>query len=778
MAKYRVSDYVYESGISNGARPGAVVTGALEGGYVYWFNEFEAPAGFITPDYSDSISPVFVPDAAVKDNEISYQNDKTPTGRMENHPEHGPGSIRYLQVMVDKVARSKEGDKDLPNTTFELWLTDSTYTQRLERVAKFTTGVDLPDGENYGEGEEYMPGRGVSESIQMHKLYKKHGDYVKYIPDESDTDKIKNGEYEAYFVLVETSWPLNTTPTSYTYPLHIVTNGENDADTQTDATLNDRYTGENAIVNTLSNQVTVSIKKIGYDLSDKANTTKPLAGAVIGVYSDEACKNEVARGTTGEDGLVYFTLDPIKTYYWKEITAPAGYEAVAPSENFFTTPNYSNSATAEQKPVVTVENVLYRKVTLIKVDSNDDPVAATFQINQNGAPVNVWLMNDAGQLVESTVDTVTTDATTGKAEFYLPTGTYTVTETHVDDVELSQAEKDYFSIINNNTTFTIAATDTEKTLPFKNPGKGGFTLTKTDDKEQPLEGVQFELYFKAFTKDDYNSATAPQPDEVTGDVAALTGVTISDSLLTTGEDGMIVFNGANSLVPGWYRLHEVEGDANENYVLAEDVVVKVTAENFGTPMGEGNTAGSTKVTVINTRKGYLNVSKAYEGVTGFETQTVTFDVYPDENCTEGSEVGSFTVTGADTDTVAEASEGIGISEDGKTLTLDSGTYYVKESTSGNWYTKYALTENAEDFTWLGGDNSAAAVVEVTPGETATVYFTNVGNIASLTFTKHGAQGDASASSPAGGRGICPLLSGGQCEALLERRVQAVGRQRR
>ena len=35
-------------------------------------------------------------------------------------------------------------------------------------------------------------------------------------------------------------------------------------------------------------QVTVSIKKIGYDLSDKANTTKPLAGAVIGVYSDEA----------------------------------------------------------------------------------------------------------------------------------------------------------------------------------------------------------------------------------------------------------------------------------------------------------------------------------------------------------------------------------------------------------------------------------------------------------------------------------------------------------
>ena len=482
-------------------------------------------------------------------------------------------------------------------------------------------------------------------------------------------------------------------------------------------------------------------------MSDKANTTKPLAGAVIGVYSDEACKNEVARGTTGEDGLVYFTLDPIKTYYWKEITAPAGYEAVAPSYNSFTTPNYSNSATAEQKPVVTVENVLYRKVTLTKVDSEGDPVAATFQINKNGAPVKVWLMND-GELVESTVDTVATGAD-GKAEFYLPTGTYTVTETHVDGKALSEAEKAYFSIINDNTTFTIAATDTAKELNFKNPGKGVLTILKTDDENVPLEDVQFELYFKAFTKDDYNSVTAPQPDAVTGDVAALTGVTISDPLLTTGEDGMIVFSGANSLVPGWYRLHEVKGDANENYVLAKDVVVKVTADNFGTPMGD-NDAGSTEVTVINTRKGYLNVSKAYENVPGFETQTVAFDVYSDENCTEGSKVGSFTVTGAGTATVAEASEGIGITNANTTLTLDSGTYYVKESTSGNWYTKYVLTKDAAAFTWLGGDNSAPAVVEVTPGNTATVYFTNVGNIAGLTFTKKGAQGDASASAPLAG----------------------------
>src|SRR5699024_5958114 len=142
---------------------------------------------------------------------------------------------RYLQVMVDKIARPEKGDDiDLPNTTFELWLTDSTYTERKVRVAKFTTGVDLP------ETEEYMPGRGVSETIQMHKLYDEYPEYVTFHKGEM-INGVQHGEYEAYFVLVETEWPANTTPQSYTYPLHIYTNKGNDAD-DTLATLDNTYT--------------------------------------------------------------------------------------------------------------------------------------------------------------------------------------------------------------------------------------------------------------------------------------------------------------------------------------------------------------------------------------------------------------------------------------------------------------------------------------------------------------------------------------------------------
>ena len=249
MAAYRVSDYVYESGVSNNAGPGMVVTGSLEGGYVYWFNEFEAPAGFVTPEWPASLSVVFVPDA-VQGNEISYEGKTSAAGSMENDPEQGPGTIRYLQVMVDKVARPKDAednskDEPLANTTFELWLTDSTYTERVARVAKFTTGVDVP------EGDDYLPGRGVSESIQMHKLHDEYPEYVIFHQGD-EIDGVQHGEYEAYFVLVETQWPANTTPVSYTYPLYIETNGANDADQDTLATLNDLYTGE--MPNTLEQQ--------------------------------------------------------------------------------------------------------------------------------------------------------------------------------------------------------------------------------------------------------------------------------------------------------------------------------------------------------------------------------------------------------------------------------------------------------------------------------------------------------------------------------------------
>ena len=732
MAAYRVSDYVYESGVSNNAGPGMVVTGSLEGGYVYWFNEFEAPAGFVTPEWPASLSVAFVPDAA-QGNEISYEGKTSAAGSMENDPEQGPGTIRYLQVMVDKVARPKDaadGSKDEPlaNTTFELWLTDSTYTERVERVAKFTTGVDVP------EGEDYLPGRGVSESIQMHKLYDEYGgeangNYVTRVAGELE-GTVQHYEYAAHFVLVETQWPANTTPVSYTYQLYIETNGANDADQDTLATLNDLYTGENAIVNTLEQQVTVAIQKVGYAANASA-TTWPLAGAEITIYSDEARTKALATGTTGADGLVYFTLDPLTTYYWAETKVPNGYEAVAPQDGYsFRTPGYSSEGATEIEPIVTVKNVQYRKVSLAKKDG-DAFVAATFELQQNGTAVKVW-QKDAATGAFTAAGTSVTTTTEGPAEFYLPAGTYTVVETKVGDRALFPAEKSNFALINGNkVTVTFEEDEAVKEpLTFVNPGTGSLTLTKKDDAGTVMPGVQFTLSFKAFAAADVASTTLPAASAVTDDVAAQTGVTVSQQQLTTDAEGKIHLE---NLVPGWYKLTELEGDNNENHVLADPVVIKVTASNFGTAI-DGASA-----TVTNNRKGYLNVEKAYEGgfADGFSAASskVDFGVYTNANCT-GEAVATFSITGESAATP---------------VALDPGTYYVKETTSGAWYTHYTVDYTAEvegrgdvAKTWLP-EAGGAVQVTVASADTAEnpvmVSFTNVGYLADLAFDKVGVQGE-------------------------------------
>lgn len=68
---------------------------------------------------------------------------------------------------------------------------------------------------------------------------------------------------------------------------------------------------------------TYEIKLLKTD--DNATDPKPLAGAVFGIYEDEACTKLVDTVTTNDKGLASSTQVSKGTYYVKELVAPAGY---------------------------------------------------------------------------------------------------------------------------------------------------------------------------------------------------------------------------------------------------------------------------------------------------------------------------------------------------------------------------------------------------------------------------------------------------------------------
>jgi archaellum component FlaF (FlaF/FlaG flagellin family) len=708
LSSYRVSDYVYESG--TGSVDGRVVTGPLPGTnedgerLYYWLVEFEAPAGFkapVAPCWSNLVT-----------------SGGASGGSLENHPAHGSGggAIRYLRIMVDKIAMVKNAngswDTDslvnLADTTFKLQLkTGSGWVD----VTYFTTGVDVPEG-------AYKPGRGVSESIKMHELAAQYPDDVIF----------ENNEYTAIFKLIESSWPGNTTPVQQEYVFTLTTNGAYDGDSS-DATLWTQYTNDrnNPIKNELAKKVTVYFDKIGY-AAGASNVTWPLAGAGITIYSDSKRTKPVGvEQFTNSEGRTYFTLEPNTTYYWKETTAPNGYEKVGSTEGSFTSPAYSSTSQgeAQNSAVATIRNLRSRVVTITKNASDSSVTSVTLRITKNGGGsfyADTDVNDDApGSYVSAADLTVNLSGGTGTVQLGLLSGSYILEEIKINGRDATSAEKVNFSLANNDgadgkVSFSVSASDTAKAVTLKNPGKGGLTVLKKDDAGTAMQGIRFDLFYKAFSS---LSEGEPAPGAVTGNVASVTGVTVTEAALTTDADGKITLTG---LVPGWYKLVEKTGPENENYVLAEPKVFKVGDGSFA---GTVTPSEEAKRTFINDRYGHLTITKAFE------------------NMSEAAGAVRFSITkrgeSAPTQTV-DLSAGNSWSE---TVALVPGIYTIKEVTTGDWYARYTVTGSAvgteNKSAWLNAAQSDGVTVTVASGNTenaaVTAAFTNVGNPASLTARK-------------------------------------------
>lgn len=110
---------------------------------------------------------------------------------------------------------------------------------------------------------------------------------------------------------------------------------------------------------------TVSLSKTSANTGiTSGNSCYSLAGAVYGIYSDAGCSAQVTTLTTDAGGNAAAVSLNAGTYYYKELTAPAGYALDSSVQSFTVTDGQNTALSVSDTP--TNDPVL---ITLNKVDS-------------------------------------------------------------------------------------------------------------------------------------------------------------------------------------------------------------------------------------------------------------------------------------------------------------------------------------------------------------------------------------------------------------------------
>ena len=228
-----------------------------------------------------------------------------------------------------------------------------------------------------------------------------------------------------------------------------------------------------------------------------------LAGAVYGVYGDEACQNLIVEmPPTDENGVSSVTIDKTQdVVYLKEITSPVGYLVDATAHDV--TLVMGSKVTMEllddeKKASLTV----YKEgEVLTGADVTDEKVTFRYETRrQKGAVYNVYAGADIvaadGSIIYQNGALVKEGLTTGEDGSAtldnLNIGTYVVTETQAPDKLVCTGE--------SKTVTLSAAGENEEvsfsTVTFTNDRqKASVSLVKQDgETTQPLTGAVFGMY--------------------------------------------------------------------------------------------------------------------------------------------------------------------------------------------------------------------------------------------------------------------------------------------
>ena len=196
----------------------------------------------------------------------------------------------------------------------------------------------------------------------------------------------------------------------------------------------------------------VSITKID------SKTKKGLAGATFVLYDNSGKQITTWTSTTGAHIIQNL---PNGTYKLKETKAPAGYKISKELTTFTISDTNRNIA-------IKVENTLYSKVSIIKIDSKTKVALAGAEFvlyDNSGKKITSWTSTGKAHVIQN-----------------LPNGTYTLKET--------KAPAGY-KISKESTTFTISDTKRDVTVKVENPALTKLVNIVKIDKStgQPLAGA-------------------------------------------------------------------------------------------------------------------------------------------------------------------------------------------------------------------------------------------------------------------------------------------------
>ena len=270
----------------------------------------------------------------------------------------------------------------------------------------------------------------------------------------------------------------------------------------------------------------VSITKID------SKTKQGLAGATFVLYDNSGKQITTWTSTTGAHIIQNL---PNGTYTLKETKAPAGYK-ISKESTTFTISDTNRDVT------VKVENTLYSKVSIIKIDSKTKVALAGAEFvlyDNSGKKITSWTSTGKAHVIQN-----------------LPNGTYTLKET--------KAPAGY-KISKESTTFTISDTNRDVTVKVENTALTKLVNIVKIDKStgQPLAGAHLIVKNEK-------------------------GETIADFVST--EDPYVI----KDLADGKYSVYEVEAPAGYKkseatyYFTISDgnTVASVTVENEKDVPGE------------------------------------------------------------------------------------------------------------------------------------------------------------------------------------------------